>query len=795
MKFHTLLLTIVLFTVTTFNLSSKQAKPLHKIPEKVIVSLEKNSESKSFIAGSSKGLFRISNSNTAVPIWTDGSVEQILRAEVPTENGKFQEIWYFRTSEGILFSSDLENFELRNNGLPFLTVKNFDGTTTTFKKQVHMLKDICVNPMNANQIVTATKDNVYLSKDGGQNWKSIGSMSKQTAGIKAVGIATMPISNKNGTAGTELAVFMSHTIYGFAYILPDSPKPVWTDVNSGSCGIEFLKSMPYPDEISDILPIMKINSDGTFEAEIYISQSFIPRVYKFNWETKLGECIYKGNEPADTIDGLTSINADLLWTQNGSFGAINIDTLTKPGIPEKAESWKKSLACIPGTVSSAWIPSSKSGYKKGICLNELWLLYPGTYNTKYAAKAEGKKSLYVSAYQCRQQSGIDKFKKIITDNKLNSLVIDMKDDYGLLRYQTKDPLVLKKGKVTQYAIDIDHFVEEFKKDNIYLIARIVVFKDRNLSKFGNSKYAIWNKKTNSPWVGIKEYEIEKDEETGEILKSTPIYYDENWVDPYSPEVWEYNVAISKELISRGFDEIQFDYIRFPTDGENIRNATYRWRSEGMDMESALVSFLRYARENIDAPIGIDIYGANGWYRSGVRTGQDVELMADYVDVIGPMFYPSHFEQKFLNFEPYEDRTYRIYFYGTYRNTIMGRNRVIIRPWVQAFYLNVSYDRKYYDKNYVLKEIYGVRDSVNQGYMYWNNSGKYDMISPDISDEDTFPGKTPEADKIYRKPALGTEKAPAKSDSGISLMNNVYKYIKNSGLEAETEPFIPLLITQ
>ena len=197
----------------------------------------------------------------------------------------------------------------------------------------------------------------------------------------------------------------------------------------------------------------------------------------------------------------------------------------------------------------------------------------------------------------------------------------MKDDYGLLRYDTKDELVKSKGKVTQYAVDLDHFVEEFKKDNTYLIARIVVFKDRNLAKFGGSKYAVWNYNTKSPWVGIKEYEDIVDEETGEVTGKNPVYYDENWVDPYCPEVWEYNVAIAKELIARGFDEIQFDYIRFPTDGYNLRQASYRWKSEGMDKESALVSFLKYARENINAPIGIDIYGANGWYRSGTRLFQ------------------------------------------------------------------------------------------------------------------------------------------------------------------------------
>ena len=153
----------------------------------------------------------------------------------------------------------------------------------------------------------------------------------------------------------------------------------------------------------------------------------------------------------------------------------------------------------------------------------------------------------------------------------------------------------------------------------------------------------------------------------------------------------------------------------------------------MDKESALISFLSYARKNIDAPIGIDIYGQNGWYRSGTRTGQDVELLSPYVDVICPMFYPSHFEQYFLAQSPAVERPYRIYYYGCYRNTVIARNQVIVRPWVQAFYLAVSYDKTYYGKDYVKREIFGVRDSVDRGYMYWNNSGKYDYISPDPGD--------------------------------------------------------------
>ena len=145
------------------------------------------------------------------------------------------------------------------------------------------------------------------------------------------------------------------------------------------------------------------------------------------------------------------------------------------------------------------------------------------------------------------------------------------------------------------------------------------------------------------------------------------------MDPFSEEVWKYNVEIGKELIKLGFDEIQFDYIRFPTDGENLADAFYRWQDEGMDKESALMSFLSYARQEIKAPISIDVYGANGWHRSGSRTGQEVEVLSDYVDVICPMYYPNHFSQNFMAYPPEIQRPYRIYYFGSYRNAVICRN--------------------------------------------------------------------------------------------------------------------------
>jgi len=755
-------------------------KPLYQLPDKPSLSANDEGEAdvptSSFLVGSDTGLYRVTNRNNAIPVWTEGKVEQILLLNLPDSSGFFRPTWLLRTSKGIFITNDLVNFEERDEGLPFLTVKKYKDGKTSLVKQIQEIKDICANPLDNQEIVTATKDNVYYSRDGGKTWKNYGSMSKSTPGVKAVAVCTIY---------GQSVIFMSHPIFGLAYILPEADKPVWTDVEKG---FEKMDSLSSPDEISDILPVVRIDASGNPYTEVYISQMYMPRVYRFDWDNKQGVLIYKGKDPTEATDGLTLIDNVLLYTKLEGFGSIDIDTLTSPGTPAMEKNWDLAFASVPGMVNAAWVPQSRSGFAKGLLLNELWMLFPGTVNTPYATVADGKKCIYGSAYTCRTQEGINKTKKIIKDRNMNAIVIDMKDDYGLLRYNSKDPFVLEKGQISQYAMDLDKFIREFKKDNIYLIARIVTFKDRTLSRYDGGKYAVWDSRNNKQWIGIKEIADVKDEE-GNVTGKETLYYDEHWVDPYCEEVWEYNVAIAKELIARGFDEIQFDYIRFPTDGTNLRYSTYRWQNKGMDKESALISFLSYARENINAPIGIDIYGANGWYRSGTRTGQDAEMLAEYVDVIGPMFYPSHFEQTFLNYAPAADRTYRIYYYGSFRNTVLCRNRAIIRPWIQSFYLGVSYDKLYYDSDYIRKEFFGTRDSINRGYMCWNNSGDYSVTPPDIKDSDIFIGSAPEASIDFKKPAIGIRKKPEYIDADVSVLDSILQQYDDPSSNKVYTPFL------
>ena len=608
MQWYTFFIGLI-FILTSCTASAQSSKSIYELPEVQETTVE-TAKPGNVLAGANSGLYRLTSTKTAIPLWTEGKVSKIIHTysnnnltqsdpnSLPEENLQPLQRWFFLTSKGILTSSDLKDFEYRNNGLPFLTMKEINGTESVFSTKPAQLKDLEIHPENPDILVTSTKDKVYITYDGGLNWKSLGSMSSSTSGIKAVSVCTI---------SGNLVVFMAHPIFGFSYILPQSAKPVWKDCNGG---FENMKTQTYPDEISDILSVC-IEENGTKKTEVYVSQSFIPRLYKFNWETKRGELLYSGKEPADTIDGLFWDGEKVLYTRPGEIASYDPVSKTLGSVPKSYYLWKDSFNVLApkDSLFCAWIPENETA-DSGYSLSELWLLKPEVTANQYSEKALGKKSIYCPANHLTTQAGIDKYKKIILENSLNSLVVDMKDDYGLLRYDAKDSVVVKNGYISKYHIDLDNFVAQMKKDNIYLIARIVVFKDKHLSQIENGKYAVWDKTENRPWIGTKGLEDITDEE-GNVTGRKMTYYDENWVDPYSPDVWEYNVRIAKELIFRGFDEIQFDYIRFPTDGRNMANAVFRWKDKGMDKESALLSFLSYARKNIDAPIGIDIYGANG----------------------------------------------------------------------------------------------------------------------------------------------------------------------------------------
>ncbi|MDR0443615.1 MAG: putative glycoside hydrolase [Treponema sp.] len=671
------------------------------------------------LVGTDLGLTGFDLTGKAVSFREAGGVRKITHA-----GG----IWAILGSEGIFVSADLQNWEKRVQGLPVKSIKLFQNGKKSFLPIIQEVKDVKMNPANPDIMVCATKDSVYLSRNQGRSWSNIGAPPYRTNGIKTVAAANLPAPNGIDT----LTVFMSHSVYGIYYIQPDVSGSKWTETVNG---LEHLENTGNPDEVSDIAIV--IRSGVT---EIYASQTFRRRIYQLDWNRKVYHTVWSDSSPFGTVDSLDAGNSGIRFLTEGTVSEINYPANTGARAQMRL---RNDLLTILQSSLTRVKPNCLAIRDKGrnseiAIFNELWLINRNF--SEFAKRAEDKEGLYLPVNHAMDSTSLRPYLNIISERKLNMVVIDMKDDYGRLRFTPRNQAIIDKGRVFR-PLDIDALLKDLKSRGIFTVARIVVFKDPVLAAKEGGKYAVWDRRNNKPWRGY--YDKEQPVNTGvpegssyetviipsskpdkEILRT---FYDENWVDPHSEEVWEYTANIAVELHERGFDEIQFDYIRFPTDGENLGDASYRWRENNMDIESAILSFLYHSRANVNAPISIDIYGANGWYRTGSRTGQEVELLAPWVDVICPMYYPSHFEQDFLAQSPPELRPWRIYYLGTLRTDRIARGQVVIRPWAQAFRLNVSYDRRYYGLDYVRLQVKGTRDAGKGGLTYWNNSGRYDDI--------------------------------------------------------------------
>ncbi|MDR2160360.1 MAG: putative glycoside hydrolase, partial [Treponema sp.] len=695
------------------------------------------------LAGAGGGLFSIDRAGKAVPLWQGGSVEKILRAG----NG-----WFIMGSGGIFRSEDLAVWEPRSRGLPEKTIKVFEGGVTSFLTVPQELKDLEVHPADPDIMVSAVNDRAFLTRNGGRSWESLGAPGYRANGNKAVAAASMPPARPGGPA--ELTVFLSHSIYGVFYLHPDAPGAAWTALNEG---LEQLETTGNADEVADIAAAAEAGGTGPSAPEVYVSQTFRPRIYRLDWGARRFVPLWSGGLPFGTVDSLHPGARGIHFVREGGITEIPRNAAPPERVRRDLSDRILDAARKNGLrLNCAVIPGGREG-AEAVILSELWLLHEGPAGPaapapsgspapsaapRKAAGAGGREGLYLPVNHAMAPGSLAPYLDLLRERRLDMVVIDMKDDYGRLRFTPRNGELAKKGRVFR-PLDIDALLKDLKGRGIYAVARIVVFKDPELARREGGRYALWDKRTGAPWAGYYDTRRQKaappaappprpdlvtvlpDEDPAyEIVRT---FYDETWVDPYAEEVWDYTAALGAELRDRGFDEIQFDYIRFPTDGENLGDLRCRWQDKGMDRESAIISFLRHVRSRIRGPLSVDIYGANGWYRTGARTGQEVELLSRYVDVICPMYYPSHFEQDFLAQDPPELRPYRIYAQGTRRTARIGRGRVIVRPYVQAFYLNVSYDRQYYNAGYVRLQAEGVRDAGAGGLTYWNNSGRYGDI--------------------------------------------------------------------
>ena len=346
-----------------------------------------------------------------------------------------------------------------------------------------------------------------------------------------------------------------------------------------------------------------------------------------------------------------------------------------------------------------------------------WIPGPGGMATAAPhTQAALRNGIYVRAD--RAAAALPEYLELLNRHGLDSLVIDFKTDIGSLSYDSDLPLARAMGAAPG-PIKLDRLIAEAHAAGIYVIARLVVFKDPYLYDWDNHRLAIWDGELDEPWRHL--VPAGGDDPDAKVQR-------EYWVDPFAPEVWQYNVDVAVELASRGVDEIQFDYIRFPSDGP-VERARYRHRRPGQQRIDAIESLLALARERLEVPISTDLFGFNSWYRAGNFIGQDIDVLSEYADVISPMFYPSHFPGHFMTDRSYTERAYAIYATGVRRAQRLVRGRAHIRPYVQAFLIGreLRMEEDEYSR-YLTRQLDGNRAAAGSGFTLWNASNRYYMVT-------------------------------------------------------------------
>lgn len=291
-------------------------------------------------------------------------------------------------------------------------------------------------------------------------------------------------------------------------------------------------------------------------------------------------------------------------------------------------------------------------------------------------KSVEQRGLYLTApalAELDREGEIEEFIAQMREVGLNTVVIDVKDMSGGVTYATNVPLAKGIGALAAQ-LDLPRLLALFSAKGIYTIARQVAFNDPKLAKF---------------------------------LKSATA----PWVSPADSRVVEYNLALAQEVLALGFDELQFDYARYPDDGKLAPIYESRY--------AALRAFLKLARERLDGKISIDVFGRTLWEWNEQRIdpiGQQLEELAPYVDWISPMVYPSHYEQG-LRDKPYE----------TVKRALGAglRRGLKLRPFLQAFKLAIPAGVSYHD--YIRAQVRAAEELGMKSYLFWNPRSAYDEL--------------------------------------------------------------------
>ncbi|HUS13458.1 MAG TPA: putative glycoside hydrolase, partial [Chloroflexia bacterium] len=323
------------------------------------------------------------------------------------------------------------------------------------------------------------------------------------------------------------------------------------------------------------------------------------------------------------------------------------------------------------------------------------------------------KALYMTAFGVSAPVLYDPIMDLADNTEINAVVLNIQDDSARVVYDTKVQMAIDSGAVDKSILpNIKDLIADFHKRDLYVIARMVTFMQPAVAD-ANPALAVRSKATGKPWIG------------GELSQ-------QRWLDPTNPRAREYPLALAYEATTLGFDEIQFDYIRFPSDpaeGEKFENLSYSQPADNKTKPQYIAQFMTEAHNMLnttDAFMSVDVFGYTVWPDQNGQPlnaviGQVFEPIIGHTDYICPMIYPSHFSAGELGFSDPNAHPYEIIKRaGEYTQERIAGQRAKYRPWLQGFdWTHLAYDGRLYRL-----QIQAAAETGAAGWMFWDPSNVY-----------------------------------------------------------------------
>jgi hypothetical protein len=353
------------------------------------------------------------------------------------------------------------------------------------------------------------------------------------------------------------------------------------------------------------------------------------------------------------------------------------------------------------------------------------------------------KGLYLSFYGIGDRKLREDALHLLRETELNTFVIDIKGDRGMIPYRSSIPLAAEIGaqKITTVR-DMKGLIGSLKSEGIYTIARIVVFKDNLLANHRSD-------------LAVRDL-------------NGRIWHDREglaWVDPFKKEVWEYNIQIAVEAAQQGFDEIQFDYIRFP----DALSVQFSMPNTMDNRVKAISGFLMEARKRLlpyNVFLSADIFGYVCWNLNDTSIGQTLEGVAPHLDYLSPMLYPSGFQYGIPGFRIPTTHPYEIVHLSLKKaQERTGLSPSRFRPWLQAF-RDYAFDRRFFEEREIREQINGVERFGSHGWLLWNPQNIYSREGLKRKGSSVYAFQKPEKPfKEWRLPKKTKEEVGGERDAG------------------------------